>query len=111
MNNNYPHSVHGIRKKDGVLELIAPDFTVKTVGWWIFTHSYRKAVDPLDKFEAVEIARKAIESKEYQDVYVIRYNGGDPEGNEYYCSVVFENGRWVNYLTGTVYMAGEPRKK
>lgn len=106
--DNYWHSVKGIRKSDGILELIAPDISLKESKFFCFSLGYEKIPKTkLEKLEAVEIAKKAIASGNYQDVYVLRDNGEDGQGNLLCCTVVYFNGRWINLTTEEPFLSGK----
>lgn len=83
------HSVIARKKSDGNWVMIAPK-VYKKKSW--FGTSTRAC--PLEKEEAVDIAKQTWDSNKYQDVQVLRRNY-DKEGWFDYCAtIVWSNGLW-----------------
>lgn len=92
--DEFEHIVRGCRNIDGRWELIAPQFIFVKKGWFKFIERQRVS-EKLNRLSAVKIAKQAFNSGKYQDVEVIRDNGGY-DGMTFCPTIIYDNGKWCD---------------
>lgn len=94
------HAVHGRLNSNGHWELIhpKPKYVQKSFLFFKWTST---EYDPLEREEAVDIAKEHWLSGDYQDVIVL-HNNFDEEGWHDYCATcIWKNGRWNCHAVNT----------